>query len=132
MKINYKNTALGLIDDPGNFNFGFPDPDITPSLSPEELRKFGFSLIASSDGLRELCGNNIQYVSHSTVDYIEFIVWRRMESGSPLMWEKLSITGEEFEETADRIEAVLDYVIENGIMPDIYNFYLSSDDEEGC
>lgn len=68
MKINYKNTALGLIDDPKNFNFGFPDPDITPLLSPEELRKFGFSLIGSSDGLKELCGSNIQYVSHSFLE----------------------------------------------------------------
>lgn len=65
MKINYKNTALGLIDDPKNFAFGFPDPDITPLLSPDELRGFGKSLIRNSDTLKQLCGNNIQYVSES-------------------------------------------------------------------
>lgn len=63
MKINYKNTALGLIDDPKNFSFGFPDPDITPALTPDELRSFGKSLIKTSSTLKELCGNNIQYVS---------------------------------------------------------------------
>jgi hypothetical protein len=65
MKINYKNTALGLIDDPKNFAFGFPDPDITPQLTPKELREFGRSLIDTADTLKSLCGNNIQYVSES-------------------------------------------------------------------
>lgn len=63
MKINYKNTALGLIDDPKSFAFGFPDPDITPLLTPKELRAFGKSLIDNAGMLKELCGNNIQYVS---------------------------------------------------------------------
>ncbi len=65
MKISYKNTALGLIDDPDNFNFAFPDPDITPKLSKPELRKFGMSIIQGAPSLKELCGNNIQFVSKS-------------------------------------------------------------------
>lgn len=68
MKINYKNTALGLIDDPGNFNFGFPDPDITPKIPPKELREFGMSLIKSVPHLKLLIGDNIQYMSHSFVE----------------------------------------------------------------
>lgn len=65
MKINYKNTALGLIDDPNNFEFGFPDPDITPKLTPVELKEFCYSLIKSADKLRLMVGDNIQYVSRS-------------------------------------------------------------------
>ena len=65
MKINYKNTALGLIDDPKNFYFGFPDPDITPSLCRGELLSFAHSLRDNSEMLKELCGNNIQYVSRT-------------------------------------------------------------------
>lgn len=63
MKINYKNTALGLIDDPKNFHFGFPDPDITPELNRGQLLAFGYSIINAADSLRELCGHNIQFVS---------------------------------------------------------------------
>lgn len=65
MKINYKTTALGLIDDPDNFDFGFADPHITPKFTPEELHKFGNSIINGSKHLKDLCGGNIQYVSTS-------------------------------------------------------------------
>lgn len=65
MKINYKNIALGLIDDPDNFNFGFPDPDITPKFTPKELRDFGLSIMEGAPLLKEMCGDNIQYISHS-------------------------------------------------------------------
>lgn len=68
MKINNKNTALGLIDYPKTFDFGFPDPHITPKFSPKELRDFGNSLLESSPHLKEMCGNNIQYVSHSFME----------------------------------------------------------------
>lgn len=63
MKISYKNTALGLIDDPKNFYFGFPDPDITPQRSKGELLTFAHSIIDAAPSLKELCGHNIQYVS---------------------------------------------------------------------
>lgn len=63
MKINYKNTALGLIDDPKKFTFGFPDPDITPNISRGKLLNFAYSIIDNSQSLKELCGHNIQYVS---------------------------------------------------------------------
>jgi hypothetical protein len=65
MKINYKNTALGLIDDPKNFTFGFPDPDITPKMSKGELLTFGYSIINNASLLKDICGNNIQYISRS-------------------------------------------------------------------
>jgi hypothetical protein len=68
MKISYRNTALGLIDNPKSFTFGFPDPDITPTLSPQELKAFGYSLIDSSEQLRILVGDNVQYVSHSFME----------------------------------------------------------------
>lgn len=68
MKINYKNTALGLIDDPDNFNFYFPDPNITPQFTPTELREFGMSLIESVPALKLMIGDNIQYVSHSFLE----------------------------------------------------------------
>lgn len=67
MKINYKNTALGLIDDPGNFSFGFPDPNITPSLSEKELKEFGKSLVSGSDKLKLLVGDKIEYASHDFI-----------------------------------------------------------------
>lgn len=65
MKINYKNYALGLIDDPKNFDFGFPDPDITPKRTPEELIAFGKSIIKSADKLKDMCGGDIQYISRT-------------------------------------------------------------------
>lgn len=68
MKINYKNTALDLIDNPRQFAFGFADPDITPKLSPAELKTFGYGLIESSEQIKAMCGNNIQYVSHSFIE----------------------------------------------------------------
>lgn len=68
MKINYKNTALGLINDPERFSFGFPDPDITPAMSPAELKTFGYSLIDSSQQLKNLVGDNVQYVSQSFME----------------------------------------------------------------
>lgn len=52
MRINYKNTALGLIDDPDNFNFSFPDPEMTPKKTPGELKKFGYDLLANSKYLK--------------------------------------------------------------------------------
>lgn len=75
MKINYKNTALGLIDDPKNFAFGFPDPDITPKRTPKELKEFGRSLINAAPALKQMCGNNIQYVSRS--------FWEAFNKGFP-------------------------------------------------
>jgi len=68
MRINYKNTALGLIDDPDNFNFYFPDPQITPRKTPQELKKFGMSLINNSKSLKDACGDNINYVSGAFFD----------------------------------------------------------------
>ena len=68
MKINYKNTALGLIDDPDNFNFGFPDPDITPMRTSEELREFGMSIIKGSHALKKMCGDNIEFISSTFHD----------------------------------------------------------------
>ena len=65
MKINYKNTALGLIDDPKHFYFGFPDPDITPMRTKGELLDFAHSILNAAGSLKELCGHNIQYVCHS-------------------------------------------------------------------
>lgn len=68
MKINYKNTALGLIDGPKNFSFGFPDPDITPKFTPEELKQFGKSIINSADKLALMVGSKIEYVSSSFIE----------------------------------------------------------------
>lgn len=68
MRINYNNTALGLIDNPDEFSFGFPDPDITPLLSPKELKEFGRSLVDSAHHLKQMCGDNIQYVSHTFLE----------------------------------------------------------------
>lgn len=68
MKINYKNTALGLVDDPDNFNFYFPDPEITPKYSPKELREFGMSIVKGAPALKEMCADNIQYVSSTFFD----------------------------------------------------------------
>jgi hypothetical protein len=62
MRINYKNTALGLIDDPNNFDFCFPDPDITPKYTKEELKSLFDKMISGAHHLNDLCGGNIQYV----------------------------------------------------------------------
>jgi hypothetical protein len=73
MRINYKNFALGLIDDPKNFNFAFPDNEengggITPKLTPKELREFGNSLLKSSELIKQMCGGNIQCISKTFSD----------------------------------------------------------------
>lgn len=69
MKINYKNTALGLIDDPKNFEFGFPDGvnggGMTPHKEPTELLTFGRSIIDTAEQLKQMCGGNIQLVSRT-------------------------------------------------------------------
>lgn len=67
MRINYNNTALGLIDNPKKFYFGFPDGDgggITPHKTKGELITFAYSLRDMGNTyLKELCGSNIQLVS---------------------------------------------------------------------
>lgn len=68
MKLNCKNYALGLIDDPENFYFAFPHQDITPKRTPDELRKFAQSITANSDKLKHMCGKDIQYISSSFMD----------------------------------------------------------------
>lgn len=68
MKLNYKNTALGLIDNPKKFSFGFPDPDMTPFKTPKELKDFGYSLVRGADQLKALCGRNVQLVSQSFLE----------------------------------------------------------------
>src|SRR5262249_319721 len=69
MKINYKNFALGLIDDPDNFNFGIDGGGgMTPHKSPKELKDFGNSLIENSPLLKQMCGGNIQFISRSFAD----------------------------------------------------------------
>jgi hypothetical protein len=70
MRINYNNTALGLIDNPKKFHFGFPDEPagggMTPHRSKGELLTFAYTLRdLGSTHLKELCGNNIQLVSRS-------------------------------------------------------------------
>lgn len=56
------------MDDPSNFNFVFPDPDITPKFNEDELRSFGTHLLKSAPLIKSLCGNNIQYVCGSFFD----------------------------------------------------------------
>lgn len=70
MKLNSKNFALGLLDDPNKFNFGFP-PDLTPTRTPDELRKFGLSFIDGSKHLRPLWEKNIQYISKSFFEAVQ-------------------------------------------------------------
>lgn len=65
MKINYKNTALGMIDDPRNFRFSFP-PNMyshDEEMKSAELEAWGRSLLKNGATLRSLVGHNIQQVS---------------------------------------------------------------------
>lgn len=62
MRLNSKNFALGLLENPDAFNFHFPDP-VVPDRSPQHLRDFGNSFIEGSKALKPHWEKNIQYVS---------------------------------------------------------------------
>lgn len=67
MKINYKNTALGVIDYPDTYDFGLP-PDMINNgrpLSTAESRQLGRDIIKGSRSLKELVGTNVQLVRNS-------------------------------------------------------------------
>jgi hypothetical protein len=68
MKISYKNTALGVIDNPKNYDFGFPPDMINGSgrtYSRGECITFGLSLLDGGHDLKSVVGNNIQLVKSS-------------------------------------------------------------------
>lgn len=68
MKINYKNTALGVIDDPKKYDFGFPPEMVNGNgrtYSRGECITFGLSLLNGGGILREVVGNNVQLVKKS-------------------------------------------------------------------
>lgn len=68
MKINYKNTALDLMEHPGKYDFAFP-PDMINNgrvLTTQQVVKFGRELLFAEEKhhfLKLACGNNVQYVS---------------------------------------------------------------------
>lgn len=67
MKINHKNTALELMDNPKDWNFAFP-PNMYSSedkWKDAELKSFGRSILRQGETLKYMCGKNIQYVSES-------------------------------------------------------------------
>lgn len=67
MKINYKNTALGLIDNIPGWTFAFP-PNMYSSdeeMKSKELETWGRSILMNGKALKDIVGNNIQYVSES-------------------------------------------------------------------
>lgn len=64
MKINYKNTALGVITKPDIYDFAFP-PDMISngrSLSKGECINFGLSILSKSASLNHLVSKNVQLV----------------------------------------------------------------------
>jgi len=64
MKINYNNTALGILDNPDSFNFHLPLHTI-PTMTEQEDRQFGNSVINAfkNSGMIKEFKKNIQYVT---------------------------------------------------------------------
>jgi len=101
MKINYNNTALGAIDYPDKFNFGFPKEMISAgeTLSKEACKKLGHDILKGSANLKKLC-KNIQLVKrtfweayakgrHKLADIIDKV---EIEEGGILITEGFEFT----------------------------------------
>lgn len=63
MKINYKNTALGLLNDPSTFKFYLPEYTKEMTLAQEEEFKFSIKTAVASSGFNEHWLKNIQFVT---------------------------------------------------------------------
>lgn len=68
MKINYKNTALGVIDKPETYDFGFP-PDMVNgngrTLSKGECITFGLDVLKYSHHIKAVLSENVQLIKKS-------------------------------------------------------------------
>lgn len=69
-------------------------------------------------------------MSFTSSSYFEFRVYRKGETSDILMWETLEVGRDEFDEKFKGVGYVLNHLLQNGIMPDIYNFYLKNSDND--
>lgn len=60
--------------------------------------------------------------------YFEFRIYRKGDSEEILMWETIEVGTSEFDEKFKRLDEVLNHLLQHGIMPDIYNFYLKNNE----
>lgn len=63
MKISYKNTALGVLDNPDKFEFYLPEYTVAMTLGDEETFKYSVKQAIITSGFKENWLNNIQYVT---------------------------------------------------------------------
>jgi hypothetical protein len=63
MKINYKNTALSLLDNPMSFPMNVPEYTKVMTLAEEEDFKYSIRMAVSTAGFKEAWKNNVQYVT---------------------------------------------------------------------
>jgi hypothetical protein len=63
MKINYKNTALGILENPDDFPIYIPEYTVPMTLGEEETFKYGVRQAIKSSGFKDDWLNNIQYVT---------------------------------------------------------------------
>lgn len=63
MKINYKNTALSLLDDPTKFPFYLPEYTKDMTLVEEETFKYSIRNAVATSGFIDSWKNNVQYVT---------------------------------------------------------------------
>lgn len=90
MKINYKNTALDLMEHPDTYDFAFPPNMVTggEELTTKEVIKFGRSLLEAESKhhfLKLACGGNIQYVAKT-------------------FWEAYSLSRQKLKDVFDQVE----------------------------
>lgn len=62
--------------------------------------------------------------------YFEFRVYRKGETSEILMWETVEVGTDAFDEKFKALDYVLNHMLQHGIMPDIYNFYLNNNEND--
>jgi hypothetical protein len=101
MKINYKNTALNLLDK-WDEEINLPEPH--KPMTEEEKKKFGNSLLLGLEKSKELFGNNIQYISQPFIEayqkgkhkLVDVFDKEPMEEAGTFIWQAGSFTHTNF------------------------------------
>lgn len=62
--------------------------------------------------------------------YFEFRIYRKGDSEEILMWETIEVGTNDFDNKFKGVDMVLNHLLQNGVMPDIYNFFLKNGDND--
>jgi hypothetical protein len=60
--------------------------------------------------------------------YFEFRFYRKEETEEILLWETIGLDKYDFDEKYTELNRVLNHLLQYGVMPDIYNFYINKHD----